>query len=349
MKLSIVTATFNSERVIKRCLDSVAEQSAIDDIEHIVIDGGSTDRTLSIVSSYPHVKKILQENDRGIYHAFNRGISNSSGEIIFFLNSDDVLFSKNIISSVLSQFNEDAYFFAGKVIIKNFEDNQSYIYPTAEYGTLGAVKIPHQAFFCRRKCFDIFGLFNECFLIAADTYFIKKVVSELPGIYSEEVVSYFSLGGVSSSVENAKRVAVEDMAVDLLLSGSVAGNETFNKLTHGLETLKRMRTLFLKIVCNEFDCSLFLDKKVVVFGAHELSIIVLQVLRSKGISVIGLLVTGKENLMHDERWEVFDLQEIQGVGVELVVNCVEGQHENSVSDMLRKKLTKAEVISWREI
>lgn len=84
MKVSIITATWNSEGTLKACLDSVAQQSTVSSIEHIIIDGRSSDSTLVIASQYSHVSHIVSAKDRGIYHAFNRGIELSTGDVVYF-------------------------------------------------------------------------------------------------------------------------------------------------------------------------------------------------------------------------------------------------------------------------
>ena len=94
MKISIITVTYNSEKTIKTTLNSVACQSW-GDIEHIIINGQSTDKTLSIIKNYPHITKVISEKDRGIYDAMNKGILNATGDVIGFLNSDDWFFDNS--------------------------------------------------------------------------------------------------------------------------------------------------------------------------------------------------------------------------------------------------------------
>ena len=90
MKLSIITVVLNREETIEDCLRSVAEQT-FEDIEHIIIDGGSTDGTLEIVDKYKsHIYKVISEKDNGIYDAMNKGLNNASGDIVGFLNADDL-------------------------------------------------------------------------------------------------------------------------------------------------------------------------------------------------------------------------------------------------------------------
>lgn len=122
-KISIITATLNSEDTIERCIESVLAQN-YDCFEHIIVDGGSTDKTLQILQQYSHIKYI-SEPDKGISDAFNKGFRLSTGEIIGYLNSDDY-YLPNAFEKVTPYFNNGSVFVIGKIeVIRN--DNSIYI------------------------------------------------------------------------------------------------------------------------------------------------------------------------------------------------------------------------------
>src|SRR4051812_10288128 len=100
MKVSIITATYNSERTIKDTVASVKSQT-FKDVEHIVIDGGSTDKTVKLLDLYGHVGPRISEADRGIYHAMNKGLALAGGEIIGILNSDDFYADNAVLEQVV--------------------------------------------------------------------------------------------------------------------------------------------------------------------------------------------------------------------------------------------------------
>src|SRR5688572_18805943 len=100
--VTIVTATYNSEKTIRDTLASVASQD-YPRIEHVIVDGQSNDGTLAIVKEYPHVSRIICEKDSGIYDAMNKGIMASVGDIINLLNSDDFFASNTVISQVVER------------------------------------------------------------------------------------------------------------------------------------------------------------------------------------------------------------------------------------------------------
>ena len=107
MKISIITVTFNSVSVINDCLISVRSQK-YKDIEHIIIDGSSTDGTLSLLESKrDQFATLISEDDTGIYDAMNKGIQKSTGDIIGFLNADDFYTNNEVISKVVSIFKKD--------------------------------------------------------------------------------------------------------------------------------------------------------------------------------------------------------------------------------------------------
>lgn len=106
--LSIITCTWNSEKYLQECIESVKNQSWNLSIEHIFVDGLSTDRTLDIIQSYQEEckdrinVKILQSSPKGVYNAMNQGIDNATGEYLLFLNSDDYL-EDGILAQYLEQ------------------------------------------------------------------------------------------------------------------------------------------------------------------------------------------------------------------------------------------------------
>ena len=106
MKISIITATYNSAATIAQCIRSVNDQS-YKFIEHIIVDGDSKDKTLKIVNSIPNrISKIISESDNGIYDALNKGIKIASGDVIGFLHSDDVFDDNYVLEKIAGIFLE---------------------------------------------------------------------------------------------------------------------------------------------------------------------------------------------------------------------------------------------------
>ena len=109
IKISIITATYNSAATIRDTLSCIARQQ-YPLVEHIVVDGLSKDNTLQIVKEFEHVAKVISEKDNGIYDAMNKGVKLATGEVIGILNSDDFYTGPAILSKV-------AYFFCTKAYV----------------------------------------------------------------------------------------------------------------------------------------------------------------------------------------------------------------------------------------
>lgn len=107
MKVSIITATYNSEKTIKDTVLSLESQD-YDDIEFIIIDGGSKDNTLAVAQEHSsRISKIISEPDKGIYDALNKGILHSTGDIVGFLHSDDVFSYPSAVSDIVNSFSNN--------------------------------------------------------------------------------------------------------------------------------------------------------------------------------------------------------------------------------------------------
>ena len=107
MKISVITVCFNSAATLEQTLKSVASQSHAD-VEHIVVDGASTDDTPAIIArNRDRLATVISEPDRGIYDAMNKGLANATGDVICFLNADDQYTSSNVLSLVASQMRQN--------------------------------------------------------------------------------------------------------------------------------------------------------------------------------------------------------------------------------------------------
>ena len=205
-KLSIVTVCYNSARTIRDTLKSVAGQT-YPNIEHIIIDGGSTDETLSIVNEFQdHISKVISEPDQGIYDAMNKGITQASGDVIGILNSDDIFYNEHIAELIMREFQTrdiealfgDIVYFPGDKQDKVIRTFRSHLFKPERmaYGLI----IPHPALFFRRRVYETHGLYNIDYKIAGDFDYIARVFSK-PGItyyYLPKVLVKMRTGGAST-------------------------------------------------------------------------------------------------------------------------------------------------------
>lgn len=183
MKISIVTVTYNSAQTLALTADSIIQQT-YSDIEYIVVDGGSTDGTLSIIKHYENLfngrMRWISEKDHGIYDAMNKGIRMATGDVIGILNSDDHLTSNNVIERIANAFDEQTEAVYGDVhFVKANNLQQSVRYYSGKpfrpwmvrYGFIP----PHPSFYVRRSIYEQYGLYDTSFRISADVEMIARL------------------------------------------------------------------------------------------------------------------------------------------------------------------------------
>lgn len=205
MKVSIITVTYNSEVTIEDTLRSVALQT-YSNIEHIIIDGSSKDKTIEIVKKFNHVVKIISEPDKGIYDAMNKGINIATGEIVGILNSDDFYQSDNIISKivqVIEEKNVDSVYGDVKFVKSENLNKIVRYYSSANWNSekfaFGYMPA-HPSFFVKRKAYQNCGLFKTDYKISADYELMVRFlyVNKLSSQYINEPLVVMRAGGVSN-------------------------------------------------------------------------------------------------------------------------------------------------------
>jgi len=223
MKISIITATYNSEKSLQRTIDSVVSQNYTD-IEYIIIDGGSTDNTLNIIKSNSHqITKFISEKDNGIYNALNKGIMLATGEIIGFLNSDDVFANNKIISKIANFFQIKKCDVLYGNLVYQTKDNvnpKTVRYWKSNIFHVGCLKYgwmpPHPTLYCKKNIYDQYGLYNEQFEISSDYDFILRIFNrhEIIKSYFPTIIVKMDVGGISNrSIKSIIRKSKEDLQV----------------------------------------------------------------------------------------------------------------------------------------
>ncbi|HOQ05473.1 MAG TPA: glycosyltransferase family 2 protein [Anaerohalosphaeraceae bacterium] len=182
MKFSIVTVCLNSEKTIADTLDSVAGQ-VWPDREHLIIDGGSVDQTAKVVQSRSQGRvRWFSEPDTGIYSAMNKGLARADGDVIAFLNSDDVYIDPNVLLKVADFFQKEKTdaVYGDLVYVNNAHPSRICRYWKAGLWQPGAFRkgwvIPHPTFFCRREVYEKLGGYREDFQIAGDFELLLRFV-----------------------------------------------------------------------------------------------------------------------------------------------------------------------------
>jgi glycosyltransferase involved in cell wall biosynthesis len=216
MKISIITITYNSQETIKKTIESVLSQS-YSNIEYIIVDGKSTDKTIHIIKTYYNrISKFISEKDEGLYFALNKGIRIASGDVIGFLHSDDFFEDNNVISNIVNVFNKSKsdgvygnLFYVNKnnKVIRKWVSN-SFKMNSLKFGWMP----PHPTIFLKSNIYKKYGCFNTTYRISADYEFILRIFKEknLKLTYLPIFITRMTLGGVSSSFKNLLSKLVED-------------------------------------------------------------------------------------------------------------------------------------------
>ncbi|PVD52037.1 glycosyl transferase [Terrimonas sp.] len=219
MKLSIITATYNSAATLADTLECIQNQDH-PDIEHIIIDGGSADDTINIIKRYSHISRFVSEKDNGIYDAMNKGIAIAGGDIIGILNSDDVYASPGILSLVAKTFEEDPQAMALYADLQFVQrDDMSKVVRSWRAGKYTKSSFyygwmpPHPTFFVRREVYDKVGTFNINLGSAADYELMLRILLKhnIKAAYINKVIIKMRVGGVSTgSLKNRIKANRQD-------------------------------------------------------------------------------------------------------------------------------------------
>ena len=218
MKISIITATYNSAATVRDTLTCIASQR-YHNIEHIIVDGVSKDNTLAIVGEFSHIAKTISEKDKGIYDAMNKGVQLATGEVIGILNSDDFYTNPEVLTKVAAAFTDPAVeaVYGDLQYVK--ADNTDVVTRTWKSGMFRKKNLyygwmpPHPTFFVRRHVYEKCGLFNTTLRSAADYELMLRVLLKFNTRvqYIPEVLVKMRAGGMSNaSLKNRLRANKED-------------------------------------------------------------------------------------------------------------------------------------------
>lgn len=207
LKISLITVCYNSAATLRDTLESVAAQTH-PDIEHLIIDGGSLDATLDLVRAHRrHPGLVVSEPDRGIYDAMNKGLALATGEVVGFLNSDDVLADPDVLARIAGAFEsspvEACY---GDLVYVSARDTDRIVryWQSRPYepGLCRRGWMPaHPTFYVRRRVYERHGGFDESLRIAADFEICLRLleVQRLPAAYLPTVLVRMRMGGASNA------------------------------------------------------------------------------------------------------------------------------------------------------
>ena len=206
MKVSIITPTWNSAKFLQACIDSIRSQTH-KNVEYIIVDGRSTDDTLSIIQRNTDVvTHYISETDRGMYDAINKGIALATGELLGVLNSDDVFADDNALATIVQTFERngcDAVYGDLNFVDSADINKVTRIWKSGEYNrnnfTRGWMP-PHPTFYLRRELTDKYGLYENHFYSAADYEFMCRYLYKhgISACYIPQLLIKMRRGGQSN-------------------------------------------------------------------------------------------------------------------------------------------------------
>lgn len=216
MKISIITITYNSEKTLEETILSVINQKNVD-LEYIIVDGQSTDQTMSIVNKYrDHIAKVISEPDNGISDAFNKGIGLATGDIVGIINSDDMLtqHALEMVQNVVEQNPGVDVFYGNSIRFR--DDRENYIYKPDNdlHDLLHFMFLSHPSTFVRRSAYIKYGVFEEKYRMAMDFRLLSKMYREGAAFrYIDAELTWFRLDGTSMKKEEITRAESVEIAV----------------------------------------------------------------------------------------------------------------------------------------
>lgn len=248
--LSLITVSYNSGQTIEDTIRSVAAQSY--PVEYIVIDGCSTDSTLDILDRYrPMISKLLSEKDGGIYDAMNKGIAIAGGDVIGFINSDDVLADGAILSVIARTFADNPEIDAcyGDLCYVKSDDLDSVVryWRSSPYRT-GQVRKgwipPHPTMYIRREVYERFGNFDLSYRIAADFELMLRFleIHEIKSLHIPRVLVNMRLGGTTNrSIRNivSQNLEIRRALREHGIASSFAVFTVYKLLTRFMQFIRR--------------------------------------------------------------------------------------------------------------
>lgn len=249
MKISVITATWNSGRTIGDTLRSVFNQS-FTNVEHIIKDGGSKDNTLEICKNFEQkyykdeckgrTINILSDQDKGIYDAMNQGVKAATGDVIGILNSDDFYTSDDVLARVAEEFEKNPELEAvyGDIhFVKDENLKKCTRYFSSRYFRPWALRFgfmpAHPSFYVRREVYDKYGLYDLDFRTSSDFEMMVRlfVKEKIRSKYINKDFVTMRAGGESTAGLEAKKKVNRDIAGSLKKHG-VYSNQFFQSLRY---------------------------------------------------------------------------------------------------------------------
>lgn len=224
MKISIITVVYNNEATIRKTVESVLNQTYLN-LEYIIIDGNSTDKTVSIIEEYKdQLGCFISEPDKGLYDAMNKGIAAASGDLVGILNSDDTFYSNEIIQKIANFHKKNNIDASVGNIIQHNENGKIVRQYSSKYWNPDKLKVgfmpPHPSIFFNKQLFEKYGDYDLGFKIGADYELITRffLKNKIRWKYSGLTTTAMLIGGLSSSGSSSYNLITKEIQKALIMN-----------------------------------------------------------------------------------------------------------------------------------
>lgn len=255
MKISIITINYNNAAGIRKTLASVAEQT-YRDIEHIIIDGGSTDGSVDAIKEYvaanpnkdpffKHTIKWVSEKDSGIYNAMNKGIRKATGAYVQILNSGDIFAVSDVVERMVAEIENAEYpeLLYGNMIRKDYATgkidgkSKEVEYSLRQYYSS---TMNHDCCYIRKDVYDKYGLYDENLKIVSDWKWFMRAIGfgQVKPIYVDIDVTIFDCSGISETNLELRNKERRQVLEELLPPAILAD---YDAHAFEIEQMKRLR------------------------------------------------------------------------------------------------------------
>lgn len=249
MKISVITATWNSGKTVRDTIHSVMSQS-YDDVEHVIKDGGSKDETVAIIKEYEkvlmvpgsgHTLQWTSESDGGIYDAMNKGIMMASGDVIGILNSDDFYTRKDVLAKVASEFenNSELEVVYGDIhFVKNDNLKKCTRYFSSRFFRPWMLRFgfmpAHPSCYVRKDVYEKYGMYDLDFKTSSDFEWIVRLFAKYKVKAKYMNMDFVTMrdGGESTAGIEAKKKVNNDISRSLKKHG-IYTNQLFQMIRYG--------------------------------------------------------------------------------------------------------------------
>ncbi len=362
MKISVITACLNSEQDIEQTIQSVIRQQNCS-LEYIIVDGGSTDATLSIIQQYASsIDQVISEKDHGIYDAYNKGARLATGDVIYILNSDDHFYDDHVLEKITAVFEQNPQQIAvyGNVLQVNQRTGTRRVagheltWDRLRQGNM----IPHQGLFVKTALFKKYDYFDDTFRIAGDFDFFAKVFKDYEQYtkYVNETIAIYKMEGISNTVRGRLLMNTEFRAVIAKYNETQQVQASLAPTDVNREYFKKWIELLL--FQPEGCASAVLKHRgiqhVALFGSGDLAAYMQQDLQKSGIALQAFLDNNSAThtsllngvAIHSPEW-----LRTNNENVDAIIFAFEGNHDEAIkkqlSDMNISPLPL--LISWKEV